>query len=167
MSTKNHPLPEELTWRTFLGTLIKTQQQRQRVAEALDVHTLTLQRWVNNEATPHLHRLQRLLTLFPGQREHLLSLIVQEFPDFSSLVPELERTPPGIPSAFYAMRDIELDLMPPAPVQLPYLATFRQRVHQVMGEAVSKKQLLTPIQAEQLVWQDLEEELLQVALSKK
>ena len=66
-------------------------------------------------------------------------------------------------SPLYALEDIELRPMPPAVVQLPYLKTLQRRSLQLLVEARERKQSITSVQAEQLVWQQLEEELLQVA----
>ena len=69
--------------------------------------------------------------------------------------------------ASYALQDIELRIMPAAQIQLPYLHTLRSRIQQVMRETMERGQPMTSMQAEQLVWQQLEEELLQVALLKQ
>lgn len=70
-------------------------------------------------------------------------------------------------NAFYAFEDIELGIMPSPVDQLPYLMTLQTRVRQVMTEATGRKELMTHLQAEQLVWQQLEEELLHMALLEK
>ena len=61
---------------------------------------------------------------------------------------------------FYQPDCIQLSIMPPPEKQRPYLAKFRQRVTQILVEAARKKHHLTNIQAEQIVWRDLEETLL-------
>ena len=60
---------------------------------------------------------------------------------------------------FYPPECVELSVMPPLHVQQKYFTTFRQRVHNTMREAATLEHPLTGIQAEQKVWQQLEEEL--------
>ena len=52
-------------------------------------------------------------------------------------------------------------------IQKEYFANFRQRVANTMIEASIRRQPLNNIQAEEIVWQKLEEELLQVATGKQ
>ncbi len=327
-------MQESQTWRTLLGTLIKEPIQKQRVASELGVNPFTLTRWVEKKANPRPDSLRRLLSIFPEQRILLLSLIAQEFPDFSVALAAEEKSSEEIPSAFYhqvlsmlsslpqeqivwvpcklilqhayeqlapqhksvavlltqcvppsagnkvrslrsimawgvspwggnleqqstflgadtvpgrvvslgypitvqdyqdprqrgyessvgvvssctypllranrvigtfgaistlpeyflparqlliqyyatlistvfatstfyPLEDIQLRTMPPAVVQLPYLKTLQKRIFQLMAEARDRKQSITSLQAEQLVWQQLEEELIQVAFSKE
>ncbi|HLH62803.1 MAG TPA: GAF domain-containing protein [Ktedonobacteraceae bacterium] len=63
------------------------------------------------------------------------------------------------PEEFVDPLDIELMLMPPHEKQKQYFATFRQRVTQVLLTTSMSNQ-----QAEQYVWEQLEEELLQAQL---
>ncbi len=69
------------------------------------------------------------------------------------------------PENFYASKDIELCMMPPPPLQVPYLTNFRQRVLDILKEAANNQQPMTNAQAEQVACQQLEEELFHVALS--
>ena len=61
---------------------------------------------------------------------------------------------------FYRPDCIELSVMPPPDMQRPHLDKFRQRVTQVLVEATQNKRHLTNIQAEQTVWCEIEEILL-------
>jgi transcriptional regulator with XRE-family HTH domain len=61
---------------------------------------------------------------------------------------------------FYRPDCIELSVMPPPDKQRPHLAKFRQRVTQVLVDAAQNKHHLTNTQAEQIVWYELEETLL-------
>lgn len=63
---------------------------------------------------------------------------------------------------FYETQQIELGLVPLQEVQHAYLSVFRQRLTETMIQAARQQQLLTVIQAEQLVWQQFEEELLRL-----
>lgn len=65
------------------------------------------------------------------------------------------------PADFYNLQSIELGRMPSYEVQRPYLAKFRQRVANVM---VQKR--IDVVQAELLVWQQIEEELLRYQLAQ-
>lgn len=60
---------------------------------------------------------------------------------------------------FYPFETLDLHPMPSEQKQQEYIATFRKRVSQVMREA-STEQPRTLLQAEQHVWQQIEQELL-------
>lgn len=64
------------------------------------------------------------------------------------------------PDHFFEIKQIELRLMPPPEVQYTQFVTFQRRVIALMKEAYKASDFLTRPQAEQLVWQQLEEELL-------
>ncbi len=68
------------------------------------------------------------------------------------------------PEDFYAPQDIGLAVMPPPPLQVPYLADFYKRVTHVLREAQETGQAITNAQAEQVVWRHLEDELAHLAL---
>ncbi len=65
---------------------------------------------------------------------------------------------------FYEPTEIELGLMPSFAVQQPYLLSFAQRLQHVLRREEQRTQNLNLMQAEQLVWQQIEAELLQAAL---
>jgi transcriptional regulator with XRE-family HTH domain len=67
------------------------------------------------------------------------------------------------PEEFYEPQDIELFVMPNQEEQKKYFSNFRQRVAKTMIDGARNKQPVNNIQAEQIVWQQLEEELLQHA----
>ena len=64
------------------------------------------------------------------------------------------------PGDFYDIASIELGFMPSEEIQAPYLGTFRQRVNARLTETSPS---ISVTEAEQLVWSQLEEELLQLA----
>jgi hypothetical protein len=66
------------------------------------------------------------------------------------------------PEESFDFKEIELRVMPPYASQRPYFADYNQRVFQKLVEANTAGQQLTMEQARQLVWQDLEDLLLQV-----
>lgn len=65
------------------------------------------------------------------------------------------------PEDFYDLSHLELGLMPPVHVQRVYFTQFQQRITQAMIQASREGRPITSLQAETLVWQHLEEELLQ------
>jgi len=64
------------------------------------------------------------------------------------------------PHEFYKPELVELRVMPPLHVQRKYFASFRQRLLRIMMESAATERPLINIQAEELVWQELEEILL-------
>ncbi len=84
-------------------------------------------------------------------------MLIQHYADLLALAFE--------PSEFYDPRDIELRVMPDQKIQKEYFATFRKRVADVMLEATRTGRSLNNLQAEQQVWQELEDELLAVSLN--
>jgi transcriptional regulator with XRE-family HTH domain len=64
------------------------------------------------------------------------------------------------PAEFYDTRQIELGLVPFQDIQKSYLASFRQRLSEIMILATKNKQPLTIFEAEQIVWQQFEAEML-------
>ena len=71
------------------------------------------------------------------------------------------------PEEFYEPQHIELGVMPPQHVQQQYLSGFRQRLAEMMMRAAGNGQPLNIMQAEQLIWQQVEEELLQHVLPRE
>ena len=65
---------------------------------------------------------------------------------------------------FYEHNAIELGVIPPLPVQRPLLDTLQQRINERLIEALREERQLNRIQAEQEVLQEVEAELLQIAL---
>lgn len=63
------------------------------------------------------------------------------------------------PKEFYPPEIIQLNVMPAALVQRELFKTFRQRVHTIMRTAFDAEQALSVKDAEQIAWQQLEEEL--------
>jgi hypothetical protein len=70
------------------------------------------------------------------------------------------------PEDFYKPQDIQLGIMPPYEVQQSYLSEFQQRAIEAMRQAMSNQHPISYLQAEQLVWQQIEAELLQSLLVK-
>src|SRR5713226_1152246 len=66
---------------------------------------------------------------------------------------------------FYAYQDIELSLMPSHEIQHIRFSQFRQRVSNVLREALREQRPITAREAEHIVWADLEAELLGLPVS--
>ena len=66
------------------------------------------------------------------------------------------------PGDFYAPEQVDLRLMPHYSLQEKYLVQFRQRVSEVMLQAAKNHQPIDLFQAQDRVWRQLEEELLQL-----
>ncbi len=64
------------------------------------------------------------------------------------------------PDEFYRHEDIQLYVMPSFDRQKKAFATFRQRVSQVLIQAARDHIRMDVVQAEQLIWQQIEDELL-------
>jgi GAF domain-containing protein len=64
---------------------------------------------------------------------------------------------------FYARQDIFLHIMPPPWMQAPLLLQFSQRILQLMRETMNDEVPLDRVRAERIVWQQIEEELIQLA----
>ncbi|MBV9689088.1 MAG: hypothetical protein JO202_05185 [Ktedonobacteraceae bacterium] len=81
------------------------------------------------------------------------SALVQGYADLLALALD--------PEDFYAPKDIALSMMRPEQEQKKLFVNFRQRVANRMIEASRKGEYLNNLQADALVWQQLEDELLQ------
>ncbi len=64
------------------------------------------------------------------------------------------------PEDFYDPKSIQLASFPPSEVQLPYFFTFSQQVAQTMIQAQRSGKSLNILEAQQAVWQQIEEKLL-------
>ncbi len=71
------------------------------------------------------------------------------------------------PSEYYPLECLELRPMPPSDEQRTYFSTFRQRVIETMTQAARLKTSMNIAQAEQVVWQEIEAELLKLPLDEK
>ncbi len=79
-------------WRTLLAEIIHDPQEKQRLADAMDINPITLTRWAsaqfymnqNGEKSgkpprPQLHSLRKLVTALPEYRDTLLPSLLEEF----------------------------------------------------------------------------------------
>ncbi len=65
------------------------------------------------------------------------------------------------PEDFYELAQIELKVMPSPEIQYPYISGFQERLMQMMMQVQRKRQPMSLAQAEQVVWQQIEHDLLQ------
>lgn len=70
------------------------------------------------------------------------------------------------PDQFYDPRRIQLRIFPPQQEQRPYISGFRERLLGILRQAADRQQYISAIQAEQLVWQQIEEELVRSRLAE-
>ena len=84
--------------------------------------------------------------------------LVQAYADLLALAFE--------PEDFYEPDDIARCLLPYHDEQRKYFAPFRQLVTKAIKEAAQQNKPISNIEAEMQVWQDLEEELIQVSANK-
>ena len=93
---------ETQPWRDVLSKIISDSQERQRIADALGIHQVTLQRWVNGTSTPRRERLHALLKIFPEYSQQLSPSLQEAFPGFTLQDTPDEALVPEIPPTFYA-----------------------------------------------------------------
>lgn len=67
------------------------------------------------------------------------------------------------PEEFYTLQCMELWHMPSSSVQRTHFTKFRQRVATKLKQATALQQTMNLVQAEQIVWREMEEELLQLS----
>ncbi len=70
------------------------------------------------------------------------------------------------PEEFYKPEEIELWIMPDQEIQKEHFANFRQRVAAVMLEGARNKKSISTIEAEKIVWRQLEDELIETKLNE-
>ena len=76
-----------LDWRELLGDIINNVAERDRIANEIGVHPVTLTRWVAGDSSPRSHNLRQLLRALPKpQRMQLLASLEK----FSSDVADFE-----------------------------------------------------------------------------
>jgi hypothetical protein len=94
-------------------------------------------------------------TQFYHFRPHWRAELVEQYANLIALAFE--------PKDFYSTDDIALSIMPPQEEQKRFFGNFRLRVAEMMITAARKGQPLNPLEAEERVWQFLENELLERA----
>ncbi len=104
---------EPTTWQEFLGQLIANPQERARLASALHVRPITLQRWTEGISKPRDENIRLLIKHLPRETYPLfMRLLLVDFPELlREEVPE-ERFFQGLPAEFYARALSNLALTP-------------------------------------------------------
>lgn len=89
-------------WQDFLGVLIESPQEKQRIATQTEVTSITLERWTKQTSRPHVNNMRKLLqTLPPAAYAPFVRLIAAEFPDLARQNAMLRRVYQEIPPEFY------------------------------------------------------------------
>lgn len=89
------------SWQSILQQILKISGERQRLADALDLSPMTLNRWATGESHPQRPHLIRLLQVVQANyREVLLESIEAVYPDIRSWLKN--DTSEQIPSEFFA-----------------------------------------------------------------
>jgi transcriptional regulator with XRE-family HTH domain len=108
-------------------------------------------------------RIAGVLMVSSTQYNYFLSqsraTLLQQYADLAALAFE--------PEDFYASEDISLCVMPSHEEQKPAFANFRQRVADIMIDAANRNERLSNVQADLLVWHQLEEELLRIPVQRR
>jgi hypothetical protein len=68
---------------------------------------------------------------------------------------------------FFQLEEIAIGMMPPLEQQRPLLRSVQKRVMQLLRQASLQYRFLTKLEAERLIWQEVEEELLDLAHAKE
>lgn len=89
------------SWQAVLHRIIRSPAERQRLATALGITTMTLTRWANESSKPQRHHLIHLVQMMPSQeRIELLDALKLEYPDIDTWLHE--DTNEQIPSDFFS-----------------------------------------------------------------
>ncbi len=120
-------------------------------------------RWTEWEESAMAHPIMRsdsiagCLLISSTQPNFFLSLalqkLIQQYAELLSLAFD--------PEAFYPLHHVDLRRILPYEAQHPYLSTFRQRVANLMLQTSKQKRPINVLEAERLVWQQIEEDILQ------
>ena len=93
---------EPATWQEFLGQLIANPQEKQRLATAIHVRPVTLQRWAEKISVPRTENIRALLKQLPPQTYPLfMRLLNADFPELLREELSEERFFQKLPSEFY------------------------------------------------------------------
>jgi transcriptional regulator with XRE-family HTH domain len=143
---------------------------RSSIIENLDEeHNLTPASRVKEEKSAAIYpilyagRIAGVLSISSTRYNHFLSqartALAQSYADLIALAFE--------PEDFYAPEDIALCVMPTQDVQKPYFAPYRQLISNTMRSAANINRPVNSFQADYIVWQGLEEQLLQLPINQK
>jgi len=124
---------EPSTWQEYLGQFVDDTQARERMAEAVHVRPITLQRWASGTSKPRDENIRTLLKALPA--EHYTTfrrLVAVDFPDLPQEDQAFDSLHPDLPSEFYARVLSALALTPmPMARQTVQDLIFRQALDQL------------------------------------
>jgi putative methionine-R-sulfoxide reductase with GAF domain len=110
---------DEFNWRAFLGEITREPQEKQRLADIMNVSPITLTRWVNTGSRsrteqekekpprPQVQSLRKLVAALPEHRAKLIPSILQEYRDLTeddfqqSTLQSMTEEPISIPTICY------------------------------------------------------------------
>lgn len=96
-------LQEPSTWQEFLGQMIVNPQEKQRIAAAVRVRPITLQRWSEGVSRPRDENISLLLKVLPpGSYPLFMRLLLVDFPHLVQEELPAERFLMQVPREFYA-----------------------------------------------------------------
>ncbi|MEO8970742.1 MAG: hypothetical protein ABI406_03970 [Ktedonobacteraceae bacterium] len=144
-----------VTWREVLGQIIEDAHERQRIASALGINPITLERWANHTSKPRIQNLRLLLAVLPEQHHDMIASLSAEFPD---ILTGMERDVIGdsaqeIPSEFYT-HAINAYVQTPRAQRFWLMSTtiMQQALGQLgsrdTGIAITVVQCVSPLQAQ-------------------
>jgi hypothetical protein len=117
-----------LDWRELLGDIINNVAERDRIANEIGVHPVTLTRWVSGDSSPRSHNLRQLLRALPKpQRMQLLSSLDKVSSDVADF--EIDVSAQEIPYKFI-MEVLE------ARASIPDLLRYWSISHLVLQQAL-------------------------------
>jgi hypothetical protein len=117
-----------LDWRELLGDIINNVAERDRIANEIGVHPVTLTRWVSGDSSPRSHNLRQLLRALPKpQRMQLLSSLEKVSSDVADF--EIDVSAQEIPYKFI-MEVLE------ARASIPDLLRYWSISHLVLQQAL-------------------------------
>ncbi len=94
-------IKEAKTWRELLGKIISDAQEKQRIAQSLNINPVTLSRWCSSSTKPRYDNIRLLLEALPDYRQQFAEFLAEDFPQLFNEQIEEEVKQPEIPSAFY------------------------------------------------------------------
>lgn len=142
-------------WREVLGHIIEDAHERQRIASALGINPITLDRWANYTSKPRVQNLRMLLAVLPDHYTGIVESLTTEFPDLLTVMEEnvISESAQEIPSEFYT-HVINAYVQTPRAQRFWLMSTtiMQQALGQLgsrdAGLAITVVQCVPPLQAE-------------------
>jgi transcriptional regulator with XRE-family HTH domain len=81
---KDRKMATSSDWRDLLSAILSNPAERERIANEIGIHQVTLNRWVSGETSPRPHNMRQLLRALPKpQRVQLLALFEKVSPEIA------------------------------------------------------------------------------------